>query len=168
MKIKKGSVVDVFAVPFLVFITLFLLLIGYYVFDYLNTLNLNQTFSSEAQETYSSIMNAGFYSLQMFDIMSLGLVFACIISAGLLAFMIRSHPAFFPIFVFFGAVMIFVAVFLSEIVNNYFVSSSEFGGYFQAPYLTWVLVLKENLPILISLTTGFILIALYFKPLGVS
>lgn len=164
----KGSVFDIFVVPLLVFSLIIMILLVLYVSEQFQNMGLNQSMSEEAQNSFALFFDVKEYLVNSLNIFSFAIVFFSIIGAGILAFTIRSHPVFFPLFLIFGAVMIFVSLILSEIIDTQFAQAPEFSNYFQDNGLGYILVLKENLPILVALSSGFILIALYFKPLGVS
>lgn len=162
MGIMKGSALDIYIIPVLVFVTIIVLLCCYAVINYFFNESGIAPESENATLLFNNFKNIGIQGLGFIDVSSLGIIFTIIIASGLLAFTIKSHPVFFPIFIFVGAIVMYVWGMMYETIENDITSNPIIGPYFSE--LSWLPVMMENMPALISITTGFILVALYFKP----
>ena len=152
MGIMKGSALDIYVIPVLVFVSIIVLISCYAVINYFFNESGIAPQSENATLLFNNFKNIGIEGLGFIDVSSLGIIFTTI----------KSHPVFFPIFIFVGAIVMYVWGMMYETIENDITTNPIIGPYFAE--LSWLPVMMENMPALISITTGFILVALYFKP----
>jgi len=113
-KKKKGELVDIF----IFLITIFILAIGFFILIFiipnitngLNTANLNN--SAEGVQAIESLERIGTHTINNgFMLLFVGLIMSMMITS----FLVRTHPIFLFLYIFFLAVTILLGIYLGNV-----------------------------------------------------
>jgi len=151
---KKGSIQDV---PFLMGILFALgisIFVAFTIWGAINSSSLGESHADSRE--IKTIMTTGV--MPTFDFWPLIVVVLGTIIAAILAFLIRTHPAFFPAAVMFLMIIVLVGHFISIAWDN-FADADEFQEEVtQYPITNFIL---GNLATILTFIGAFILIATY-------
>lgn len=160
----KGSVIDIAVAPIILVAVGIILLMGGYLFFQTQTILSDNNITSNASDDYFQKFNSILVTVSNVFPMILILLF---LGIGLLAFRLRTNPAFIPIMII-GTILIIVFANLG--VEMYSTTSNiiNTSGYNPSDFYVSAEVIS-NLPLISLVASGIIIIVMYIaSPRGVN
>ena len=149
----KGSLFDMVIVMVVILITAITVILSSKILTGIQTVTTNETLNQ-------TILNQGATALHAYDYGILFFVVAGFLSVVILAFMLRSHPAFLPVGIFVMVLLILLAAIVGN-VYSVFVEQAEIVSTASSyPVTTQIF---QNLPTIVLIFGAVIMIVIYSK-----
>jgi hypothetical protein len=164
---KRGSIMDLFFIMCLIFVTAIVIVLSMYTFGVFKTAvqedrGINDMYQNFSSPTHQNIFAKSLVAMKTFDTIFMFVIIGLFIGLIVSSFMIQSHPIFFIVNVIVLAIVLLIAAQLSNVFDAVVLNTTQFNATAQA-YYPKIIYAMANFPYILLLGGALALIALFAK-----